>query len=342
MPPEAVLRRYGLAGAAATVAGTGLINRTWLVTRKDGRRYILQLVNPMFTMEVHEDIAAVTVHLQARGLVAPRLIPAEDGEPAVLYEGSVWRLYNYLEGVTFDSAFEPAIAGEAGRLLAGFHGALLDLEHRFRNRRSGVHDTGAHLGRLETALSSRRAHARYPDVSPLACEILDQAAALPSLPDLAPRKVHGDPKLNNCLFELHSRKGICMIDFDTLGVMPLPLELGDAMRSWCNPAGENSVDTTFSLENFRAALEAYADAARGFIIDAEWRAILPATRTIYLELAARFCADALNEDVFAWDPHNFDSHSEHSRVRAAGQLNALKSLERQLPEAEGILEEIFG
>jgi hypothetical protein len=128
-----------------------------------------------------------------------------------------------------------------------------------------------------------------------------------------------------------------MVDFDTLGDMVLPLELGDAMRSWCNPAGENVEATLFSLEIFRTGLEGYAGAAKDFITETEWNSILPATRIIYTELAARFCADALNEDFFGWDSKRYPSHSVHSQVRALSQLNACKSLTGQLSEAGRIL-----
>ena len=338
-PPDAVLARYGLAGARAEAAGAGLINRTWVV-QTPGGRYVLQQVNPMFGMEIHADIAAVTQHLAGKGLPTPRLVSADDGAAAVRHEGRLWRLYEYLEGVTFDRA-DTGIAREAGRVLAGFHEALLDLDYRYRNRRPGVHDTPAHLRRLRETLQARGGHPGFRRVAPLGEEILTLAAALPPLPALAPRKVHGDPKINNCLFDPHGPRGICMIDFDTLGEMPLPLELGDALRSWCNPAGENTADTSFSLDHLEAALAGYAAVFRENLSEAERLAILPATRTIYLELAARFCADALNEDFFSWDPRSFASHTEHSLVRAAGQLNALKSLEGQLPQAERMLVDIF-
>ena len=67
---------------------------------------------------------------------------------------------------------------------------------------------------------------------------------------------------------------------------------------------------------FRAAVQGYAAAAPAGIGDAEWRAIVPATATILVELAARFCADALNERYFGWDPRRFGSRSEHNEVRA--------------------------
>ena len=100
------------------------------------------------------------------------------------------------------------------------------------------------------------------------------------------------------------------------------VELGDAMRSWCNPAGEDATETRFSVELFSAAIDGYAGVAGNWVTEAEWRAIAPATGLIQVELAARFCADALNESYFAWDPDRYPTRTEHNRVRACGQLAA--------------------
>jgi hypothetical protein len=123
------------------------------------------------------------------------------------------------------------------------------------------------------------------------------------------------------------------VDLDTVSRMALPLELGDAFRSWCNPAGEDLARASFSLELFEGAVGGYAGVARAFIGPTEAAAVVAATRTIYIELAARFCADALNESYFAWDPAQFGSRSEHNQVRAASQLDAARSLAAHEQEA---------
>jgi hypothetical protein len=124
--------------------------------------------------------------------------------------------------------------------------------------------------------------------------------------------------------------------------MPLPLELGDAFRSWCNPAGENAAETHFSAELLYAAASGYARHSSGWITKTEVLSVVPATLTICVELAARFCADALNENFFAWDPGRFGSHSEHSEVRAAGQLALSESLRSQVRGLERDIAAIFG
>ncbi len=117
--------------------------------------------------------------------------------------------------------------------------------------------------------------------------------------------MHGDPKISNLMFAASSGRALCLIDLDTLARMPVALELGDALRSWCNPATEDATNARFVREYFEAAVGGYAAAAQGFLTDNEWRAIPLGTLTITVELAARFCADALRERYFGWDSRRY-------------------------------------
>ncbi len=56
--------------------------------------------------------------------------------------------------------------------------------------------------------------------------------------------------------------------------MPLALELGDAMRSWCNPFPEDSSSSLFNLELYEAALDGYDLVGSPAGLD---ESILPAT-----------------------------------------------------------------
>ncbi len=60
-----------------------------------------------------------------------------------------------------------------------------------------------------------------------------------------------------------------------------------------------------------------------------------------IELGARFCADALNESYFGWNPARFASRSEHNQVRAAGQLALHDLLCAQLGEVEKAVQTAF-
>jgi len=329
---QQVLSAWGAGQGQVRALPGGLINQTLLVEHPSRGRFVLQRLNPLFAPEVNEDIDAITRHLAARGVTTPLLLRTDAGEAWHREGDAVWRALTWVDGHSLQRLSAPDQAREAGLLLGRFHHALRDLKHEFRARRLGVHDTQRHLAGLRQAVDARRGHPRHGDIAPQAARILAAAARLPALPATAERIVHGDPKANNILFSGDGRHAICLIDLDTIAPMSLPLELGDAFRSWCNPGGEDDARSGFAVELLAAGLRGYAAGNR--LEPAEAAAIVPAIATIYIELAARFCADALNESYFGWDPVRFTSRSHHNQVRAESQLRAAESLESQRALAE--------
>ena len=338
---QSILANYGLETARISPLGNGLINQTWLVENGVSEHFVLQRVNSMFPAAINQDIDVLTRHIEAKGLTTCRLVPTNDGALWVEHEKGVWRLLSRVDGASRNALTSAAQAREAGVVLGQFHLAVSDLEHTFSNLRLGIHDTARHLRFLDETLRNRTQHPEYAAVSSLGREILDIAKSLPVLPQVPDRVVHGDPKVNNILFEAGGNRAICLVDLDTISQMPLPLELGDAMRSWCNPSGEDYWTGEFSAELFIPAIEGYAEQTRGWILPEEWSSIVPATHIILIELAARFCADALNETYFAWDPQKFATRSEHNQVRAAGQLTEARSLLAQEKELTAIVNAAF-
>ena len=130
----------------------------------------------------------------------------------------------------------------------------------------GDHDTGQRMRRLESALD--RAAGLDPTMAvPLARlgeAVLEAWArwrdATPPSPP--PRPAHGDLKISNVLFVPGTEEALALIDFDTLGRHGLDAELGDALRSWCNPAGEDTIQPEFDMAIFEASLQGYFAEAR--------------------------------------------------------------------------------
>ncbi|MCX4244915.1 phosphotransferase enzyme family protein [Paraliomyxa miuraensis] len=319
---QELARAFGLHPHDVAPLGRGLINDTFAVESGEGS-FVLQRVHPVFAPQIHDNIEAVTAHLHRRGMITPRLRSAPDGARWIERDGAVWRVLTRVSGVTFDAVASPAQAHAAAGLLARFHSALGDLEHRFVGLRSGVHDTPAHLRRLHEAVAEHREHRLYAPVARLAEAIGARATELPTIDALPSRVVHGDPKLNNVLFESAQSPGaerpVCLIDLDTVAPMPLPLELGDALRSWCNPRGEDEHEARFDLATHEATMSGYLGACTLSLRADEREALLHGVEWITLELSARFAADALHERYFGWDRARFPAAGEHNLVRARGQ-----------------------
>lgn len=332
--PALVLPHFGITPAQITPITTGLIHRTYRVDTSR-ERFALQCVSPIFAREVHDDIEAVTTHLASKGVLTPRLVRTTDGALSHLEGTEVWRVLTWLDGTTKPKVGSADDARTAAALLARFHAALTDLDHVFKARRLGVHDTARHLSVLQAALEEHGDHRLYADLAPLAREILTRATPLLDLSSLPDRIVHGDPKITNVLFD-DAGQARALVDLDTIAPMKLPHELGDALRSWSNPSGEDALQVTFDAAVFQAALEGYAAHRPADLTRAELESLAPGTRLIILELAARFAADALNERYFGWDSTRFATRGDHNLLRARAQLLLARDFDRQASALEQV------
>lgn len=329
---QQLLSAWGLSRAEAWPISSGHINRTLLVQSSD-EKFVLQRLSPIFGPEVNLDLDAVTARLDQAGLFTPRLVPTRGGDLWLEDEsGTVWRLLTHVEGLTLLIADSAGRCEQAGRFLGRFHRALWDWDYVFQHQRLGVHDTDRHLDKLRGLLTAHRAHRLYDDIASVAGEILQAASQMGSLSGLPQRFVHGDPKISNFIFAPDGTAR-CLVDLDTLASMPLAVELGDALRSWCNPRGEDE-EGPIDAEYFIAGLRGYLDAMGELPQPEEVEAIPGAVEVIGVELAARFCADAFEESYFGWDSARYGSAAQHNLHRARAQLCLARSVREQLPRLQ--------
>jgi len=316
--PDAVAAAWGWQRRGVTIDRLlgGLINQTYVV--RDGAPLaVLQRLHPVFGPEVNLDLDAVTTHLASKQLVTPRLLRTRDDRPWVEHDG-VWRALTWIDGETVHAVPSPAWAGAGGDLVGRFHRAMWTFRYDYRFARAGVHDTAAHLGKL----ASRVEAGGDAEAVSLGREILDAARALPPLPATPRRHVHGDLKISNILFSTAGGDpcAVCLVDLDTLGLGTMAFELGDMLRSWCNPRGEDAGSVAFDLAIFGEAIAGFRAAADAYLSEDERLSIVPGLETVCIELASRFAVDVFDDSYFGWDPARFPSRRAHNFVRARGQL----------------------
>jgi len=318
----------------------GLINQTFTVEVDGEFAAILQRLNTdIFVPEVHEDIEAITGALEASGLPTTRLLRTATGD---LWhtdaEGGVWRALTPIGDRTIEKLADVGDARSAGALVARFHAALQGFTWEFRSVRAGAHDTDSHMDRLARAVDQQRKHRLWWDTASLSETIGEGWRTLEIPEGLPTRVIHGDLKISNVRFT--GPEATALIDLDTLAWGTLDIELGDAMRSWCNPTAEDDLEARFDLEIFRAAMKGYAEGCgdRG-PTELEWSSIIPGLERICWELASRFALDALNESYFGWDKGNYPAAGEHNLARARGQVQLAKSVRKQRADAEQALRE---
>lgn len=338
------LQHWSFAEACtAKPLGNGLINHTLGVRDAGGSLIgVLQRLNTdIFDPRVHEDIHAVTTHLADKGLPTTRLVPTAAGS---LWhtdaDGGAWRVLTVIGNRTIEKLDNPADAESGGALVARFHAALADFSWDFRSVRPGAHDTDKHMDTLMRAVDTHRKHDLWWEVCHAAETIQEGWRTWQGPRDLPQRVIHGDLKISNLRFQ--DDQAVALIDLDTLQWGTLDVELGDALRSWCNPAAEDTTETELRLDLFEAAMRGYA---RGSVehppTQEEWAGIVPGLERICWELAARFAADALNESYFGWNP-DIGTRGQHNLLRAQGQLNLAKQVRHARSHAEDALRRARG
>ena len=316
---------------AVSVLTGGLINATFRISVDGKPTAVLQRLHPIFAAAVNFDIDAVTTHLANRGMVTPRLLRTNDDEAWVVDDdGATWRALTWIDGATVHHVTSPEVARAAGELVGRVHHAMRDFQYEYVFARAGVHDTAAHLAKLADRCAHSVDAPWAAEARALANEILDAAALCSPIGEQPHRHCHGDLKISNILFaDASATTAIALVDLDTVGVGTLAFELGDALRSWCNPAGEDLTATACSPEIFEAAMRGFFTGLGDFAISIgsdERNSIVNGLQTVCIELAARFCVDVFDDNYFGWDASRFSSRREHNLIRARGQLALGKSV----------------
>jgi len=316
----------------------GLINRTWAVGVPP--RFVIQLVNPMIPEAADERIDLVTHHLDTRGLPTPLLVRDREGRCAVPASGGGrWRLLTFVPGTTLHRLPHARHAHAAASLVGRFHTALQDLPDPLDPLRFQVHDTPGHMGHLEGVIEDCSDHRLAAAIRGAGEQILRcWERCRRDLVELhvPGRPAHGDLKVSNVRFDPDGEGATCLVDLDTLGRLPVEMEIGDALRSWCNPLGENAESGRVDLDLFQATVGGYLREA-AFLLPRERAALVLGMWHIAVELAARFCVDAYRESYFGWDPRVAPSRADHNLLRARCQLSLALDVERRRAELERVV-----
>lgn len=336
--------------------GNGLINDTYLVTLAAGasRHAILQRLNRRVFPEptlIMQNLRTLSAHVErraaqaggGRALELPAIYTARDGRDFFIdEEGGFWRALSFIENArNVERLSDLGQAGEVGFALGRFHALTHDLDPaRLHITRPGFHDTPRYLARcMEVAARARPAGAEleyclaFIEARRGGAGVLEEAKRAGAL---ALRVVHGDPKLDNVLFDATTGRAVSLVDLDTVQPGLLHYDLGDCLRSCCNPAGESPADLAavrFDLDICRALLDGYFAETRGLLAEADYRYLFEAIRLIPFELGLRFLTDSLEGNHYFktdWPGQNLH--------RAMTQFRLAAEIEQQEPHLRALIE----
>jgi Ser/Thr protein kinase RdoA (MazF antagonist) len=327
--------------------GSGNINDTFLVKLDSGIQFVLQRLNTHVFKRpelVMQNMRAVTEHihskLQDKSLEGgrqwknPLVITSNDGKDYWIdREGSFWRAITFIEGArTFNTIKSLTHAEEVGFALGTFHNLISDLPSRILfDTLEGFHITPLYLSKYDIAPIGK--YKRTLETQ-FCIEFIERQRALAAVLEdakahgkLALRIMHGDPKINNVLMDDSTKQAVCMIDLDTVKPGLVHYDIGDCLRSACNPLGEEVEDwrtIRFEPDICEAILSGYLSQARCFFSDNDYAYIFDSVRLISFELGLRFFTDYLEGDIY------FKTrYTGHNLMRALIQFRLCESVEEQ-------------
>lgn len=318
---DQVLNFYTNLGKPLSVSpvAMGLINKTYVVT-SDKMKFIVQEVSSIFDTTINEDSEAVCRHLERHKILSPKIYRTDSSDLFLSLDGRIFRALFYIDGHSTHTIKSEKMAQSAGRVVGQFHKALFDFDYNYQSKRRHGGDYSFHRENLISTLKIHQDHDYFAQVEIFAQQMLAKMDSLIANFTTTLRHAHGDPKISNIIFD-ENDEAICLVDFDTLGKTGWSLELGDALRSWCNPHREDILDAHVDLAIAENALIGYGSVMEGQISAKEKNEIVINCQAITLCLAMRYLADVLNEKYFMFDKDRFSRPAEHNLLRAQSMFN---------------------
>jgi Ser/Thr protein kinase RdoA (MazF antagonist) len=356
MTPAEIATQFNVRGqlVAVMALGSGNVNDTYRAvfrTTSDEQQFVLQRINRhVFPQpeKVMANMRAVTEYAHRRIRVEaaeadriwqlPRVISTRGGQD--FYKdpetGEVWRALSMIASAYSHEKVETVEhAVEAGQVLGHFQRIISDFAvDQMEDTLPGFHIAPRYLAHFDEVLTSAEGK-RHRDASTeskrLAKFIEGRRAFIPVLEDalargdLRQRPIHGDPKITNIMIDEITGKGTAIVDLDTVKPGLIHYDFGDAARSACNPAGEetpNLEDVFFDTDLFEGLVRGYFREAAPFLTEQDRAYLYDSVRLIALELGMRFYTDYLEGNRYFKV-----KHAQQNLERARVQLKLCESIE---------------
>ena len=330
--PFEIAGQFGAEITGFEPLGNGLINDTFLV-KTSAKLFVLQKINRqvfahpeliMLNLEQLNQLSAITGG-QEPGLFIPDLLEAQDGRLFFIdARGDYWRAWSYIGNTDCLESFRDlSEAEQVGAALGRFHRLCSSLPiGKFHDTLPGFHVTPQYYSHYLDV----EARTQGPEDAACSCFIDEHRHIIHDLENakaqglLTERIIHGDPKLNNFLFDKTSRKVVSLIDLDTVKPGLSHYDIGDCLRSCCHIEATNE----FDLDICRAVLSSYVKEMAGLLTRHDFELLYPAIRLIPFELGLRFYTDYLDGDQYFKV-----NHPEQNLLRAKAQFQLCVSIIKQ-------------
>ncbi len=330
--------------------GNGLINDTWLVKTRT-QQFILQKINrSVFSNPelIMANLEAMNTHLQQYlretvKLQFPEILKAGEHPYFIDDHLNFWRALSFINNTeSIETLRTLADAEQVGFTLGHFHRLLNGLNTGcMHDTLPGFHITPEYLEHYHQVLEKNSqvkgdnevtyCHNFISQHKHLAC-VLENAK---NQGLLALRIIHGDPKLNNVLFDRNSKKAVSIIDLDTTKPGLIHYDIGDCLRSCCNLTTEESASAHFDIDICAAVLKGYLSEAQAFFTPQDYNFLFAAIQLIPFELGLRFFTDYLEGNIY------FKViESKQNLHKALNQFQLMDSITRQQTAIEKLIDSL--
>lgn len=287
--------------------GNGLINDTYLVTTP-GYQFVLQRINRKvfsFPEKIIANYEVLNQHMKQKKcattlLQLPELIKTPGNDSFYVDEqGDFWRALSFItNSETLEAITSINDVQQIGFALGHFHRLLSDLDStQLYDTLPDFHITPEYLNHYQKVLGGNPVHSEHRYCADFIDKFQHLANELETARQeglLNMRVIHGDPKIDNFLFEKNSGKIIGIVDLDTVKPGLVHYDIGDCIRSCCRIADSGEFDVTIC----GVLLKSYLDEAKTFFSGQDFHYLYSAIRLIPFELGLRFYTDYLQGNSY--------------------------------------------
>ena len=326
---------------------SGHINDTYLIETVEKPFFVLQKINHQVFKDVPGLIAnkvGVSKHLLSKMAhlskeeLSRKVLTFVKAKSGAYYfkteNGDFWNVMVFIDNsVTYELVTDEEIAYEGGKLSGDFLNLTSDFDaSKLIEVIPNFHDMSFRYSQFEDALKvateeRKKQASEYLD---RVATLKDEMHILQSLKEsgeIKLRVTHNDTKISNALFDTN-KKGLCVIDTDTIMPGIVHYDFGDAIRTICNSGAEDEKNldlVNFNFDYYKAYEKGFLEEVESALSPIEIKYLPLGAKTMIFIMALRFLTDFLNGDIYyktAYAEHNFD--------RARNQFKLIESFSEQM------------
>ena len=317
---------------------SGLINETYIIEylyHRKKSKFILQSLSNVFDSHeiVNMNHKLITEHMNKKlyegfwdldlnRWEVPNLIRCESNNGFIFpYQSDNWRAMVYIDR-TFNQDFieDESMAYQIGIGLAKFHLICSDFDSlKLKNSITNFHNTRYYMDQYISSINDynfkKLDNKDHKRVRYLIDSLYKHIFFIDYLlEDLGKKSmdynvIHGDPKINNFLFDVQDKYVVSLIDLDTVSSGYLLTDMADCIRSISNLAGEDPLNTEnvyFDINSCKYFLKGYSSKT-DVQMDETFKSLPEFIYLTIFELTIRFLTDFLKSNRYfkiKYETHN--------------------------------------